>query len=314
MRPPLPSRTYEIHEVAELTGLATPRLRAWERRYEVVRPSRQPNRYRTYTGEQVALLRAFARLCAAGERIGDLVREPRESVIARAEGRATDGSPLAQLVESVKRLDRDRLDAQLAELRRHTDPERFGRDVILPLGEVIGDLWALGRLSVAAEHLASEVVVQRLKLELDPETASGPVLLAACLPEERHEWGFLVTLVRLRKAGWQVRYLGPDLPLKDLVDAAWSLAPQVVALSGSDPSNVGRCLPDLRRLPRLLPPGTLVVLGGQGSEMHGSRLRRSGLKVGPEAIPRAGSPVYLLPPPRTVRAGGDKPCLTNQST
>ncbi|HTG50704.1 MAG TPA: MerR family transcriptional regulator, partial [Gemmatimonadales bacterium] len=57
-----PDRTYEIHEVARLTGLAPARLRAWERRYEVVRPRRLPNGYRVYTGEQVALLRAYARL------------------------------------------------------------------------------------------------------------------------------------------------------------------------------------------------------------------------------------------------------------
>lgn len=281
----VPNRTYEIHEVSQLTGLATARLRAWERRYEVVRPVRQPNRYRTYTSEQVALLRAFARLCASGERIGDLVREARESVVARAEGRAVDGSPLSQLVEAVKRLDRDRLGLLLDEQRKRMDSEQFGRDIILPLSEVVGDLWALGRLSVAAEHLASEVVVQQLKLELTASDITGPFLLAACLPEERHEWGFLVTLGRLQNSGWRVRYLGADLPLKDLAEAAWTLVPQVVALSAADPGNVSRLFPEIRRLPRLLPPGTMVVLGGQGAEINGSRLRRAGLKVGASVIP-----------------------------
>lgn len=284
------NRTYEIHEVAQLTGLATARLRAWERRHEVVRPSRQANRYRTYTSEQVALLRAFARLCAAGERIGDLVREPRESVLARAEGKATEGSPLSQLVEAVKRLDRERLEQLLAEQRRRHPGPRFGREIILPFGEVVGDLWALGKLTVAAEHLASEVVVQQLKQELAAVPPQGPVLLAACLPGERHEWGFLVTLIEQQARGWRVRYLGADLPLKDLVDAAWTLVPGVVALSGVNPENVSSRLTELRRLPRLLPPGTLVVMGGQGAEDNGSRLRRSGLRVGLDVIPEPGAP------------------------
>lgn len=291
-----PNRTYEIHEVAELTGLQTARLRAWERRYEVVRPRRLPNRYRVYTSEQVALLRAFGRLCAAGERIGDLVRESRETVISRAEGRATDGSPLSQLLDAVRRLDRDGLTALLSEHRGRLGTPRFGREIVLPLGEVIGDLWALGKLSIAAEHLASEVVVQQLKLELTGGDAAGPVLLAACLPGERHEWGFLVTLTELRHGGWRVQYLGADLPLKDLADAAWTMVPAVVALSGADPENVLRLLPELRRLPRLLPPGTRVVLGGEGSEENGSRLRRAGLKVGAEAMSAAPSP----PPARLV--------------
>jgi len=44
MLAPISNRTYQIHEVAELTGLAAARLRAWERRYAFVRPSRQANR------------------------------------------------------------------------------------------------------------------------------------------------------------------------------------------------------------------------------------------------------------------------------
>lgn len=283
------SRTYEINEVAELTGLATARLRAWERRHEVVRPTRQPNRYRTYTVEQVALLRAFARLCAAGERIGDLVREPRESVIARAEGRATDNSPLSLLLEAVRRLDRERLGQLLEEQRRRLDPLRLGREIILPLGEMIGDLWALGKLSVAAEHLASEVVVQRLKAELAATASAGPVLQAACLPGEHHEWGFLVTLLELRAGGWRVEYLGPDLPLDDLADAAWTTTPQVVALSSADPANLETRLAELRRLPRLLPPGTIVVVGGQGTNGNGAKLRRAGIRLGIDSIPAATS-------------------------
>lgn len=283
------NRSYEIHEVAELTGLATARLRAWERRYEVVRPQRQPNRYRAYSIEQVALLRAFARLCAAGERIGDLVKEERESVIARAEGRATDGSPLAQLLAAAKRLDRDRLSTLLAEHRGRMDLSSFGREIVMPLGEVIGDLWALGKLSVAVEHLASEVIVQQLKTDLASAPATGPVLLAACLSGEHHEWGFLVTLTQLQARGWRVHYLGADLPTKDIVEASWTVIPRVVALSAADPANVTLRLPELRRLPRLLPPGTMVVLGGQGAEVNGAKLRRSGLKVGAEHIPEPQS-------------------------
>ncbi|HET7239937.1 MAG TPA: MerR family transcriptional regulator, partial [Gemmatimonadales bacterium] len=97
-----PDRTYEINEVARLTGLAPARLRAWERRYEVVRPRRLPNGYRVYTGEQVALLRAYARLVEAGERIGDLAAQAPEVVLSRIEPQAEDGSPLAALLGAIR--------------------------------------------------------------------------------------------------------------------------------------------------------------------------------------------------------------------
>jgi DNA-binding transcriptional MerR regulator len=298
----IPDRSYTIHEVAQLTGLTEARLRVWERRYAVVRPRRQANRYRAYSTEQAALLRALARLCAAGARIGDLMREPRETVIARAAGQATDGSPLGQLLEAVQQLDRPGLERLLRDHQQRLGTLVLGREIILPLGEVIGDLWALGRLGIAAEHLASEVVVPLLKAELGSPLSQGPILLAACVPGERHEWGMLVSLLEVRSRGWQVRYLGPDLPFQDLVDAAWSVGPRAVALSASNPGHLQTQLVELRRLPRLLPPRTPLVLGGQGVRGHGARLRRAGIQVGLEGVPAAAAVAVDAGLPRNRRA------------
>jgi hypothetical protein len=77
-------RTYEINEVAKLT--ASP-LRDCVRG-SVAMPWCVPPGCPMATGpilaEQVALLRAFARLIDAGERIGDLADEGIEEVLARA--------------------------------------------------------------------------------------------------------------------------------------------------------------------------------------------------------------------------------------
>ena len=284
-----PHRTYEILEVAQLTGLEPARLRVWERRYAVVRPRRQQNRYRAYTGEQVALLRAFAHLCATGERIGDLVKQPRDQIIARAESTVLQESPIAPLLDALRRLDRDRSLALLAAERSSRTPAEFGREIILPLAQLIGDQWALGRLSIVAEHLASEVVVPTLKAELTRQPGKGPLVLAACFPGERHEWGFLVSLTELRDRGWRIQYHGADLPFSEVVEASWTLSPQVVALSSADPANVMARLGELRGLPRLLPPGVTVVIGGEGAIANRARLHRARLKVGMEEMPVPGA-------------------------
>lgn len=280
-----PERTYEIFEVAQLTGLDPARLRVWERRYAVVRPRRQENRYRAYTAEQVALLRAFARLCAAGERIGDLVREPRDRVITRAERLSLERPPFGALMDAIRAMDRERLTGLLRAERGTRSAAGFGREIVLPLSDLVGDQWALGRLSVACEHLASEVVVPLLKQELTRVESTGPTLLAACFPGERHEWGLLVTLIELSGQGWRVEYLGADLPFDQVVEAAWTVEPEVVALSSSDPENVGRRLAELRGLHRLLPAGTTVVLGGEGAAAHRAALHRARFRVGLEELP-----------------------------
>jgi DNA-binding transcriptional MerR regulator len=282
--------SYEIHEVAELTGLAPARLRAWERRYEVVRPQRMPNGYRAYTAGQVALLRAFARLIEAGERIGDLAGRPASEVLAQADARvqtrAPDGSPHAALIEAVQGLDREQLETMVAQQLSLRGLGEFARDVVLPLARELGELWAQSRIPVAAEHLASEVVLHALKGGLRMARGSGPLLVCGCLPGERHEWGLLATLAILQDEGWRVQYLGPDLPVPELVGAAWKLSPAVAALSGSNPATVQASLPALSALPGKLPPNTVAAIGGRGVEPHAKLLRRHGFRIEREAFAR----------------------------
>jgi MerR family transcriptional regulator, light-induced transcriptional regulator len=279
--------SYEIHEVAELTGLAPARLRAWERRYELVRPQRMPNGYRAYSAGQVALLRAFARLIEAGERIGDLVGRPESEVLARAEAHPPDDSPHAALLEAVRGFDRERLEVLVAQQLSLRGLGEFAREVVLPLAQAVGDLWALGKLPIAAEHLASEVVLHALKGGLRMARGGRPLLICGCLPRERHEWGLMATLAILQEEGWRVHYLGPDLPVAELAEAAWKLSPAVAGLSSSDAEIVRANLPGLSTFPGKLPPGTVAAIGGSGVEPHAKVLRRHGFRIGREAFIRA---------------------------
>jgi DNA-binding transcriptional MerR regulator len=279
-----PDRTYEIHEVAELTGLAAARLRAWERRYDVVRPRRMPNGYRAYTADQVALLRAFARLIEGGERIGDLVARPREEILSYAETRFPQDSPHAALLDAVRRFDRERLESLMAQQLALLGLKAFATEVVIPLGDAVGDLWALGKIPIAGEHMASEVVLHALKGGLRVARGNGPLIVAGCLPGERHEWGVLATLAVIHEEGWRVQYLGADLPVEEVLEASWKLSPAAVGLSSSDPAIVRASLPALAALPGKLPPRTLAVVGGAGMEPHARLLRTYGYRIGLQAF------------------------------
>jgi DNA-binding transcriptional MerR regulator len=284
LRPPGPviERTYEIHEVASLTGLSPARLRAWERRYQAVRPRRQPNGYRAYSAEQVALLRAFARLTRAGERIGDLASRPAREVVSRAEAREQEDPAQGTLVAALRAFDRERLEALVAQQLALRGLGAFAQETVLPLARSVGDLWARGELAVGAEHIATEVIVHALKAGLRMGRVAGPLAVAACLPGERHEWGLLSALAVMQDGGYRVDYLGPDLPLEDATQAAWGLRARAVALSGSAAAAVNAMLPALARLPERLPPHTLPVIGGAGAEAHADPLRSYGFRVGLE--------------------------------
>lgn len=286
-----PARSYEIHEVARLTGLSPARLRQWERRHEIVRPRRQANGYRAYSGEQVALLRALARLVGAGHRIGDLVERPRADLLAAAEQGAAPDSPVGPLLAAVQALDREAIEALVAQQLALRGLGGFVREVAEPLAQAVGDRWALGQLPVAAEHMASEVMVHALKGGLRIHRGAGPVIVAACLPGERHEWGVLGSLALAQERGWRAHYLGADLPLEDVVQAAWALGPAAVALSAADPQLVARHLRPLAELPSRLPPRVFAVAGGAGMHAHERVLRHAGYRLGLDAfrhLPAAG--------------------------
>lgn len=276
-------RTYEIRQVAALTGLTASCLRAWERRFSLVRPERQANGYRAYSSRQVALLRAFARLTQSGYRIGDLVGRPWDEVILEAERRAPAGGEYGDLIDAILALDRDRLARLIGQEVRSRGLAGFADQVVPALATSVGDLWALGLLPVAGEHLASELVLQALKDGLGPVNRDQPLLLAAGLPSERHEWGLLSVLIQVQEAGWSVCYLGPDLPLPDLLQAAWKLVPSRIALTANDSGLVAGLAEALAALPSRLPSTTSVIIGGNGIATHSRRLADWGYELGTDA-------------------------------
>ena len=62
---------FRIQTVAELTGVATSTLRAWERRYGVPAPARTESSYRMYRDLDIATIRQMRRLIDSGVNAGE---------------------------------------------------------------------------------------------------------------------------------------------------------------------------------------------------------------------------------------------------
>jgi DNA-binding transcriptional MerR regulator len=66
---------YRINVVAEITGVPEATLRAWERRYQVPKPSRTPSGYRVYGAHELEQVKRMRELCEAGVSPADAARE-----------------------------------------------------------------------------------------------------------------------------------------------------------------------------------------------------------------------------------------------
>jgi hypothetical protein len=228
---------YTIKQASNRTGIPIPVLRAWERRYAVVRPHRTPSGYRVYDEEAIARLRAmrhlvdqgWSRSAAAAELAGmhpDAIRDLADAApaaAAPATGRADeDPQVVARFVESAARLDTAGLDAVLDEMFALGSFEFVADRYLFPALRALGDAWESGVVDVSAEHAASHAVLRRLGVAFEAAGArrrrTGAVVVGLP-PGARHELGALAFAVAARRAGLPVIYEGPDLPAAHWLEA-----------------------------------------------------------------------------------------------
>lgn len=105
----------------------------------------------------------------------------------------------------------------------------------------IGFMWEEGSISVAHEHLATSII-SRVMANLYPKfillehTKEKAVITAA--PNEFHEVGARMVADLLEKDGWNVHYLGANLPIKELIDILLRDPPFLLGISAAMPFNL----------------------------------------------------------------------------
>lgn len=280
--------THRIHRVAKLTGLSKDVLRVWERRYGLVRPARGPNRYRLYTDEDVQLLRYLKHELDQGARIGDLASLGREALQGRAHQRAgapetaaTSARLLEQLLATLAPLDRAEFERRLNGAVAVIPFEEALNGILLPLQARVGELWHEGRLSIATEHFVTMHVRQKIFAAMNqtPSREQGPNVVVACGPGDTHEVGAQAVAYRCKQEGCRVYYLGPTLPLDELVRFCREVKPQLVLLSLTLPPSEEQAMALGRELKAGLGSQCPVIVGGAGALAVRSLLERQRIRV-----------------------------------
>lgn len=271
---------FPVRLVAERTGLTPHVLRAWERRYGVVRPSRSEGGQRLYSLEDIERLRRLRLLTERGHAIGRIAGLSLDSLVrleeetppgpgteAERPGRGEDGATsdfVAAALAAMRRLDASDLQASLERAAVTLGAPDFLDGVVGPVLEEIGKGWSTRSVTVAEEHLATGAFRRVLGWLLGVYEVTGPAprIVVATPPGQVHELGALMVAVSAAAERWGVTYLGPDLPVDDLLAAVSQTKARTVALSavylpdGADVMEAIRATRD--RLPRQIP----LLLGG----------------------------------------------------
>lgn len=293
--PVVHQQRHPIAVVSQRTGLSQDVLRVWERRYDAVTPSRSPNGVRLYSDadiERLILLRTATR---AGRSIGQLAKLPTgelEALVVEDEtaqerrGRPAGSPPdpdnvVGASLALARLLDASALDEALRRAAVVMGMPVFLETVAAPLLRKVGDEWHAGRLSPAHEHLVTsslhEIVVAMMRVFT--QRPGAPTVLVATSAGERHVIGAALVGAAAALEGWNVLYLGGNLPATEIADAARSKGVRVVALSVIYVDSPPNLLAEMRALREQLPTDVPLIAGGAGAVLMSRELTALGIRV-----------------------------------
>lgn len=261
---------YSIKAVAQATGLTVETLRAWERRYGVVTPVRDPAGRRVYRPEDVLRLRRLREATERGHpisRLAPLSEERLCALLEAAPDEQTRGAGRAfveRILEAARGFRTAECEQAVTLAVAMLPPPRLVSEVLQPLLHEVGERWHRGELSISQERMVSKVVSRHIGLMLDAydRTARREAVVFATLPGERHELGLLMSAMLCASRGFKVHYLGPDLPPEEIARYARETAAAVVALSVVLQEHLTELPQQLAALVAELPSGTAVWIGG----------------------------------------------------
>lgn len=113
--------------------------------------------------------------------------------------------------------------------------------MVSPAMAEVGERWQTNRITVAQEHLASAVLqtaLARAAAVVPPDPPQRRRASFACVEGNFHAIGLRLVADSFQLAGWDVRYLGADVPTRDLLRHVHDAKPDLLGLSLSMPWHV----------------------------------------------------------------------------
>ncbi|MBX3013588.1 MAG: MerR family transcriptional regulator [Caldilineaceae bacterium] len=262
--------TFNLKAVVQETGLKPDTLRAWERRYGLPEPQRTDSGHRLYSQKDIQLLKwliarqeegmsisraveLWRRLDAEGSNPQQAITpEPGSTPPSRNYTNATqrlhlsptlaptaeNGSDtMAQAREAwiaaCLRFDEQQAERIVSQTFGVFSVERVCFDLFQKGLATIGEGWYAGQITVQQEHFASALAVRRMEalMAATPLPTRAGRILVGCPPEEGHTFAPLILSLLLRRRGWDVLFLGADIPVQDFVTTTQTARPNFVVLT-----------------------------------------------------------------------------------
>lgn len=229
---------FPIREVARLTGVNPVTLRAWERRYGLIQPTRTESGHRLYSPADVAEVRAILGWLERGVAVSKVGRLLARSQTVKAQAPSEPPQGASEYAHW-----RDRLSAAVQAFDELTLTRLYGQvfatyPLVLAFEEIFMPIWEHSRLRVDSFGITSEwafldhflrgKVLKRLQF-VQRESIDTHIVLSA-VPGQCHELELLVATLLLSSERVWVQPLGMAQPLEELSLVCERIQPQALVL------------------------------------------------------------------------------------
>jgi DNA-binding transcriptional MerR regulator len=245
---------FNLKAVVQQTGLKPDTLRAWERRYSLPAPERSSGGHRLYSQQDIDTIKwlmarqreglSISRAVEMWQQIKAQGRDPLRAATPIAKPASPIAVPPGPAGAKVAELRGQWIDACLAYDEQGTEqllnqafalypPETVVLELLQRSVAHIGEGWYEGSVTVQQEHFCSGLVIRRLEaliMAAPPPSRPGRILFA-CPPQEEHAIGSLLLTFLLRRRGWEVVYLGANVPIEQLEATVVMIQPQLVIMA-----------------------------------------------------------------------------------
>jgi DNA-binding transcriptional MerR regulator len=217
-------KRYSISNIENLIGVKAHTIRAWEVRYNLVPPKRTGTNIRYYEEEDLKNLLNIVTLNENGYKISKIAKmnhkQISDLVMQLKSDWSNDTVQILQLSTATLSFDEVSFSNILAGCIKELGLINTMDLVLYPFMKKVGMLWQTGAIDPSHEHFASNLIRDRIIVEIDkvqkPKKKDCKRFLLFLPESETHETGLLFARFLLKNCGHETLYLGQEIPYSDL--------------------------------------------------------------------------------------------------
>jgi len=227
---------YSISDLEKLSGIKAHTIRIWEQRYNVLKPQRTETNIRYYEDKDLKVLLNIAFLKKNGYKISKIAQMSDED-LAQALSEVSnfeiaENVQLDALTLSMMEMDEFKFNKVVDTNIDQLGFEKTMLEVIHPFLEKLSMLWLTGSVAHVQETFISNLIRQKLIAAINREeviNTPDTKKFMLYLPEgENQELSLQLMHYLLKTRKFRVAYLGSDITLSDVSDAAGIFKPDYI--------------------------------------------------------------------------------------